>query len=160
MRIISKAMLVSALAILGACGGGSGGGGIAKIKGTWQPTSYTSTVNCGAVGSSVDNVGSNIVWSMGTTSDLIQTEAGSTCVLLADVTGYTASAIPGQTCLQTDADGDSINISLTSYSFSLSADFQTANESGSGSALVTLAATGGTGTCTYSLTAAYHKIGT
>jgi len=158
MRMISKAMLVSALAVLGACGGGSGGGGIAKIKGTWMPTTYLSTVTCGGI-ASTQNVGSNIVWSMGTTSDLIQTEAGSTCVLLADVTGYTASAIPGQSCVQSDAVGDVINITLTSYTFSLSADYQTATEAGSGSAFVTFT-DGSSATCVYSLQATYHKIGT
>jgi len=158
MRMISKAMLVSALAVLGACGGGSGGGGITKIKGTWQPTSYLSTITC-AGGTSTQNVGSNIMWSMGTTSDLIQTEAGSTCVIHADVTGYTATALAGQTCLTGDADGDVINITLTSYTFSLSADYQTATESGSGSALVNFT-DGSSATCVYSLQAAYHKIGT
>jgi len=161
MRTFSKIAVGSFLLALGACGGGSSGGaGIAKIKGTWQPTTYLATVDCGANGSVSENVGSNVMWSMGTTSDLIQTDTSSNCVIHADVTGYTASAIAGQTCLiPNDGSGDSINISLSSYTFSLSADYQTAQESGSGSALVTFA-NGASATCVYQLQAAYHKIGT
>lgn len=159
MRIISKVMLVSALACLGACGGGSsGGGGVAKIKGTWQPTSYMSTITCPGFNPNVQNTGSNVIWSMGTISDVVQTDTTTSCVILADVTGYTASARPGQSCLTHDALGDTINVTLTSYTFSLSADFQTAAEAGSGSAQVTF--TDGTASvCVYSLSAAYHKIG-
>src|ERR1700759_278801 len=137
MRIFSKIVLGSMVLALGACGSSSGGGGgVSKIKGTWQPTTYLATIDCGANGSVSENVGSNVMWGTGTTADLIQTETGSNCVIYADVTGYTASAVAGQTCLiPDDGMGDSINISLSSYTFSLSADYQTATEAGSGSAL-------------------------
>lgn len=163
MRTFSKILLGSLVLALGACGGGSsGGGGVAKIKGTWKSTTYLQTVNCGPTLGSVANMGpTTVIWGGGISADLIQTDPSTSCTINADVTGYTASALPGQTCLINDAaDGATINITLTAYSFSLSADFQTATEAGSGSALVNFTADGTSATCTYTLQATYTKIGT
>ncbi len=159
MRTISTAILGSVVLMLGACGSSSGGGNLSKIKGTWQPISYSSKVDCGANGAVEDTTGSNITWSMGVSSDLVQTDPSTTCIINANLVASTATAVPGQTCVVQDSSGDTISISLTQYAFSLSADFQTASEAGSGHAQVTFP-DNTTASCSYSIQAQYHKIGT
>lgn len=122
-----------------------------------MPISYSATITC-AAGNIQSTAGTNETWAMGVSSDLVQTSAGSNCVVSANVTGTTASALPGQSCLTSDSSGDVINITLTPYTFSLSADYQTAQESGSGQAQITFT-DGSSAICTYSLIASYRKVG-
>ncbi|HEY4188315.1 MAG TPA: hypothetical protein VGP07_24790 [Polyangia bacterium] len=158
MKIISKVMLGTVILALGACGSSSSGGNLSKVKGTWQPTSYSSKLDCGADGQFEDTTGSNVVWSMGVASDLVQSDPTTNCIINADLTGYTASAVAGQSCTLHDT-GSTIAITLSAYTFSLSADFQTATENGSGNAQVTFS-DGTSASCSYNLSASYHKVGT
>ena len=153
----SVKVLVMALSLAGiTCGSSSGGKDLSKFKGTWQPTTYMATITCGGT-PDVVNTGDNITWSGGVSTDLVQTDPTTNCVLDADVTGETASAISGQTCTVHDSSGDNIVLNLPQYTFSLSADGQTATEASSGTANVTF--TDGTATvCQYSESASYHKI--
>lgn len=97
----------------------------------------------------------NLTWAAGTTSDLTETKASSTCALNADVSGSTATALPNQPCMQTES-GIPVTINFTSYTFVLGADGQTATETASGTGTATEA--GQKITCTYSETASYTKV--
>jgi hypothetical protein len=157
MRIISKGAFVAIAACVGACGGGGGSNGITRIKGTWRPTSYSSIVDCGTV-TSTDNVGGDVVWNLGTDTDLIQTAANTGCTIKADVMGSTARLFAPQVCVVFDDAQDEFDITTSAYTFTLGANSQTAIESGSGSAVVTFPDTGGVVSCPYTLQATYTKL--
>jgi hypothetical protein len=160
---LSKALLVSLLGVLvatsAACGSNdtttpadSGASGNSRFVGTWHPTSGTTTLTCAGT-PSTSSVTDNLTWGAGVGADLVQT-SGS-CMLKANVTSSTASALPSQTC--TEAVGTAtVVLAVAAYTFSLSADGLTATESVSGSATVSQG--GLTETCTFSGLASYQKI--
>jgi hypothetical protein len=99
---------------------------------------------------------------MGTSSDLVQTLSGSSCVLHANVTGSTASAVGPQVCTVTGTDaqsGDPITetATITAYTFVVSPDGLTATENASGTATVTDNAQGLSVTCSFSETGASYQ---
>ena len=149
--------LVSVLA-LSACGGGdSSGTDFKKFVGTWQATSGTSTTVCPGYDAFMDTVTGNVLWSMGVSSDLVQTVAGSTCPIMADVSGSTASGIPGQACTGSDGAGGLSTVTFAAYTFVISPDGHTAAENASGT--FTYVVSGATLLCTFNETASYQKIG-
>jgi hypothetical protein len=152
----SKAALVGLLvASVGGmgCGSSGSGGEVTKFAGIWHPSSGTVTLIC-PTGTTTVTVTDNLTWTKGASSDLVQTSAGTSCVLNADITGGTATALPSQSCTETGT--LTLVINLSAYTFSLGADGQTATESTSGSAVESEA--GASQTCTYSESAIYSKI--
>jgi len=156
MRDSVKVLAVTLSLAGAACGSSSGGKDLSKFKGTWQPTTYMATITCGGT-PTVENTGDNVTWNSGISTDLVQTDPTTNCVLDANVTGETASATSGQTCAIQDANGDNILLNVSQYTFSLSADGQTATEAASGTANVTFT-DGSAEVCQYSESASYHKI--
>ncbi|HEY5283912.1 MAG TPA: hypothetical protein VIM14_14065 [Polyangia bacterium] len=153
---LSKALLVSLLGVLvatsAACGSNDTTTHASSFVGTWHPTSGTTTLTCAGT-PSTSSVTDNLTWGAGVGADLVQT-SGS-CMLKANVTSSTASALPSQTC--TEAAGTAtVVLAVAAYTFSLSADGLTATESVSGSATVSQG--GLTETCTFSGLASYQKI--
>jgi len=154
---IKKFGLVSVLA-LSACGGGnSSGGDFKRFVGTWRATAGTTTDACPGYDSSTNPVTGNIVWSTGVSSDLVQASPGSTCLIMADVTGSTASGVPGQTCTLSDGAGSTTTVTFAGYTFVTSPDGHTATENMSGN--ITIVDSGATLPCTFNETASYEKIG-
>ncbi len=154
-----KAILIGLTFTLGACGSGSGGGNVNKFVGVWSPTAGTFTFTC-AGQPTTSQASGNVVWTAGTTSDLVQTIPDTQCVFHADVTGTTASGVPGQTCIvNTNTGGDSITdqLSFIAYTFSLSADGLTATENYSGNDAKTDNTTGASENCTFTQQASYSK---
>jgi hypothetical protein len=154
-----KTILIGLTLTLGACSSGSGGGNVNKFVGVWAPSSGTFTVTC-AGQSSTSQVTDTVTWASGTTSDLVQTVPGTSCVFHADVTALTATGVPGQTCsVESTNGGDSITdrLAFTAYTFSLSADGLTGNESYSGTDMETDNTTGQSINCTFTQTAQYSK---
>lgn len=158
MRIFSKGALIALACCAGACGGGGGGSGVTRMKGTWRPTTYSSVVDCGSA-VSTDSVGGDVVWSLGTDTDLIQTAAKTGCTIKADVMGATARILAAQLCVVYDDAGDEFDITTNAYSFTLGSNPQTATEVGSGTAVVTFTPDGAVFSCPYSLQATYTKVG-
>ncbi len=161
MRTSIKAILVSLVLTAGACGGGSDGKDLSRFAGVWSPTAGTTTVTCSGA-SQTSAVTGNVTWAMGTSSDLIQTVSGSSCVIHADVEGDTASGVGTQTCVWDSTDayyGDSLStsISLTAYTFVIGSDGHTATENFSGTLLQTDNSTGLNTSCTYSETAGSYQ---
>jgi len=154
-----KAILIGLTLTLGACGSGSGGGNVNKFVGLWSPTGGMFTITC-AGSPTTNGVTDTLTWTAGTTSDLVQTIPGTSCVFHADVTSLTASGVPGQTC-QVDQviQGDSVTdrLAFTAYTFSLSADGLTASESYSGTDAETDNTTGQSVNCTFTQQAMYSK---
>ena len=154
-----KRILIGLTLTLGACSSGSGGGNINKFVGVWAPSSGTFTVTCNGQ-ANTSQVTDTETWAAGTTSDLVQTIPGTSCVFHADVTASTATGVPGQTC-QVDQiiGGDSVTdrLSFTAYTFSLSADGLTATESYSGNDAETDNTTGQSINCTFTQQATYSK---
>jgi len=142
--------LLSAL-VLSACGGDKGED-LGQFIGTWQPISGMLTANCQGYTATASL--SNVTWSMGVSSDLVQSTAGSTCAMMADVNGATASGVPGQTC--TSPDG-SETTTVAGYTFVVGPDGRTATENGSGS--ITVFSGGVAIPCTFNETGSYQKIG-
>jgi hypothetical protein len=133
--------------------GGPGGDGsiLQTFLGTWTLSSGTITLTCSGL-NMVSQVSGNIVWQVGTTSDLMEpADSSSTgCVLLANASGKTATALPNQTCSK-----GGVDLTLTGYTFVLGSTGTTATETGNGNETVT---TGGVGTtCTYAESATYTK---
>ena len=155
MRIFGTMLAIATLAgSLQACssGGGSGGG---KFIGTWHPSSGTVTTTCPGLGTSTDPVTTNLIWAMGVSSDLVQTDPSTSCVLSANITGSTASG-SGPPCSFSDQMGGTFTLTISTYTFALAADGQTAQENGSGTLVDN---NGGVSvTCSLSETAAYQKI--
>ena len=156
VKLRSVCAAVATCAMVGGCGSGSvaetdGGKDVQSFIGTWMPTSGAITFTCaGAVTS--DPVTGNDVWQMGTTSDVVQpADSGSNgCVLLANVSGNTATALANQSC-----NGATTDINISMYTFVVGSSGMTATENATGTASVT---TGGTTTtCSYSEAATYTK---
>jgi len=133
-------------------GGGDGGKNLQLFIGTWHTTSGMQTLTCAGQPQS-SSVGDTI-WQMGTTSDLMQPVDSSGCPFLANVSGNTATALPGQSCTQTMT-GVTLKLTVTSYTFTVAASGTTATDQGSGNAVLT---TGGTSlNCGFSESASYTK---
>jgi hypothetical protein len=164
MRDSVKTFLV-ALSLAGAgCGSSSGGKDTAKFVGVWSPASgvYTQTCPGDANNTGTMQVTTTDTWAAGTTSDLVQTIAGTSCVLHADISSNTATATPAnQTCSvsSTATGGDSITqmLTLTAYNFVVSSDGLTATENYSGTLVLTDNTAGASENCTFTQTAQYSK---
>ncbi|HVV50311.1 MAG TPA: hypothetical protein VHO06_11670 [Polyangia bacterium] len=160
MRHALKALLVASLLTGAACGGGSDGKDLARFAGTWSSTAGTLVTTCDGQ-SSTSALSQTLTWSLGTSSDLIQTLPQTECIIHADVDGDTASELGTQTCTlaTTDAYGEPVNetVSVTAYTFALSADGKTATENLSSTVLLTNNSTGVSGTCTVTETAGSYQ---
>jgi hypothetical protein len=161
MRTSFKTLLVATLLTAGACGG-SEGKDLARFAGIWTSTAGTETINCGGQ-STPSPISSTVTWSLGTTSDLVQTtSANSSCVIHADVDGDTATGVQGPPCTVQGTDptyGDLLTQSttITAYTFALAADGKTATENLSGTLVQTDNTTGTTTSCTISETAGSYQ---
>jgi hypothetical protein len=97
--------------MLASCGSSSSDGssaGVDKFVGTWKYTSGTITVNCPSpIGTLTASQEGNVIVSKGATSDLVV--VNETCSLKFEVTGSTATALPGQSCTYVDADGTEVD---------------------------------------------------
>ena len=163
MRDSVKTFLV-ALSLVGAACGSSGGKDTAKFVGVWSAASGTYTQTCpgDAANSGSSQVTTTDTWATGTTSDLVQTIAGTSCVLHADISADTATATPAnQTCSisSTATNGDSLTqmLTLTAYNFVVSPDGLTATENYSGTLVLTDNTAGASENCTFTQTASYTK---
>jgi hypothetical protein len=163
MRDSVKALLVTLSLAGAACGSSSGGKNVAAFEGVWSPASGTFTENCpGGNGTTTSLVTDTETWAAGTTSDLVQTIPGTSCVFHANVSGSTATGVAGQTCTvntAATATSDSFTdvLSFNSYSFVLMPDGMTASENYSGADAETDNTTNQSGNCTFTQTASYTK---
>jgi hypothetical protein len=164
MRDSVKALVMTLSLAGAACGSSSGGKDTSKFVGVWSPASgvYTQTCPGDASNTGTSQVTSTETWATGTTSDLVQTIPGSSCVLHADISANTATATPsGQTCSIPAAatNGDSLTqaITLTAYNFVVSTDGLTATENYSGTLVLTDNTAGASENCTFTQTASYSK---
>ena len=162
MRDSVKTFLV-ALSLVGAACGSSGGKDTSKFVGTWSPASGTFTENCpGGDGTTTQLVTGNVMWTASTTSDIVQTVPGTTCLLHADISADTATSAASSSCTistSATATSDSFTdvISITSYTFVISPDGKTATENFSGTDAETDNTSNATGNCTFTQTASYTK---
>lgn len=145
--------LLSALA-LSACGGDKGED-VGMFIGTWQPTSGTMTEVC--QGATYTDSLTNVTWSAGVSSDLVQPVANGVCALMADVRGATATGVPGQSCSASNGSGGTVMMTFGGYTFVVSPDGRTATENASGN--ITYFSGGETLPCTFNETGSYQKIG-
>ena len=131
--------------------------------GVWSPASGTFTANCpGGSGTTTSLVTENVTWASGTTSDLVQTIPGTTCIFHANISGSTATGVASQTCTVNTAatavsDSFTDLLGFTSYTFVLMPDGMTASENYSGTDMETDNTSGATGNCTFTQTASYTK---
>lgn len=128
-------------------------GSVSAFVGTWKPVSGTLTVMCVGANSTTTQVTAFIVWQAGVAADIVQVQGD--CSIQADVSGLTATALPGQSCDQSDGDAI-VATSYSAYNFVLSADGHAATENRSGT--ITTTTTDSMTLCTYSESAAYQKI--
>ena len=144
------------------CGSGSGicvdptdgGKNLCAFIGTWTANSGTVTLTCAGT-PSTSTVTESDVWQAGTTSDLVQpASSGGGCVLLADVSGNTATALPNQTC-STSSGSDTVNLTISTYTFVLGTSHAAATEPASGTG--TVSGSGVSETCSYTEMATYTK---
>jgi hypothetical protein len=150
-RVGTLGMMVGLALALQACGGHGGDGtSLASFVGTWQAVSGTSTTTCPGYQPATDAVTGNVVWSRGTSDDLLQ--ATGTCIINANVEGATADG-SGPPCNLTDSDGNPFTLTMTAYTFVVGADGRTATENASGSIASSSI------TCGVTETASYRKIG-
>jgi hypothetical protein len=162
MRNSLKTLLVASLLTAGACGGGSEGKNLERFAGIWTATAGTAILNCGGQ-STPSPISSTVTWSLGTTSDLVQTtSSNSSCVIHADVDGDTATGIENQPCTVQGTDptyGDLLiqATTITAYTFALAADGKTATENASGTLVQTDNTTGTTTSCTISETGGSYQ---
>jgi hypothetical protein len=126
---------------------------VQPFLGTWTPTSGAIALNCGGTITS-DRATDTTKWVAGTTSDLVQPADSSGCSLRANVSGNTATLLPGQMCTQ-QTNGSSLTIALSTYTFTVASDGKTASEQASGTAVLTGATTAD---CTYNATVSYTKV--
>jgi hypothetical protein len=165
MRDSVKALVVTLSLAGAACGSSGGGKDLAKFTGVWgQPTgTFVETCPGNPAGGGTSQVTGSETWSMGSTSDLVQTIAKlNNCAFHADVSANTATGTPaGQMCtVQTSlANGDSLTavLTFTTYNFVVSPDGLTAMENFSGSEMDTDNTTLQTGTCSFTQSASYTK---
>jgi hypothetical protein len=150
-----KAILIGLTLTLGACGSG-GGSNVNKFVGVWSPSSGTYTITCAGMAASTSQVTDTLTWTTGTSSDLVQTIPGTSCVLHADVTSLTATAASGQTC-QVSSGGVTHRLTIMAYTFALGADGLTGSENYSGTDAATVDATGQTLNCNFTQQASYAK---
>lgn len=137
--------------------GGSGGAGastgkdLSRFIGVWFPLSATITTACSDQTSESHQSGANVVWSAGTSSDLVQPIAGTGCSVPANVQSNTASLVGSPTCTfaAVAVNGDALTVTETinSYEFVVAPDGLTATEDGSANEIITDAATQQTTTC-------------
>jgi len=160
----SVKVVVMALSLAGVtCGSSGGSKNVAGFVGVWSPASgvYTQTCPGDDANTGTSQVTDTETWAMGTTSDLVQTIPGTSCVLHADISASTATATPAnQTCTVTSTGGgDSITqaLTLTAYNFVLSSDGLTATENYSGTMVLTDNTVGVSENCTFTQTASYSK---
>jgi hypothetical protein len=99
---------------------------LAAFLGTWQLTSgdqdLSNCTNPNADGDTLEPTTIQIVFTMGTTSDLVGTYQGqdsSGCSFKVNVSGNVATALPNQTCTEVGTSETDL-LSLASYSFTLS----------------------------------------
>jgi len=156
MRNSIRALLVT-LSLAGfSCG--SNAKNLNEFVGVWSPASGTFTITCAGT-PSLSQVTDTETWATSSTSDLVQTITGTSCVFHANVSGSTATGVSGQSCVinGTDANGSSYteNLSFSAYNFVVSPDGKTANENFSGNA--TYSSGGLTENCTFTQTASYTK---
>ena len=145
--------LVSVLA-LSACDGDKDED-LGRFVGTWQATSGMLTAVCDGY-TFTSALSGNIVWGEGIGSDLLQTDQGGTCSMMADVRGLTASGVPGKSCTGPDGAGGVQTVTYSTYTFVLSPDGHTATENASGQ--VTFVDQGVSLVCTFNGTGSYQKI--
>jgi hypothetical protein len=165
MRDSVKTFLV-ALSLAGAACGSSGGGkNVTGFVGVWAPASGSFIETCPGNTQNPTTttlVTNPVTWSTATTSDLVQTVPGTTCLLHADISGSTATAVAGSTCTVTtpaSATSDAFTdvIDITSYSFVIMPDGKTASENYSSSDAETDNTSNMSGNCTFTQTASYTK---
>jgi hypothetical protein len=165
MRDSVKTFLVALSLVGAACGSSGGGKNVAEFEGVWAPASGVFTETCAADNppTTTTQVTNNVTWSPATTSDLVQTLPGlPTCLLHADISGSTATAVAGSMCTVTTAQSATSDaftdvIGITSYSFVIMPDGKTASENFSGTDAETDNTTTQTGDCTFTQTASYTK---
>src|SRR6185312_4784348 len=140
-----------------ACSSGSDGGkDTCQFIGTWPVSSGTIALTCGGQVTTGQVTGDD-VWQTGTTSDLLQPADSSAagCVLLANVAGDIATALPNQVCTITMGT-ETVKLTIATYTFMLgNNNGTTATENASGTGTVTV--NGTSETCTYTETATYTK---
>jgi hypothetical protein len=156
MRNTIKMLGLVFVLALSACGGADRDH-LGRFVGTWRATSGTFTMLCPGYAPSTDPISGNRIWSSGVSSDLISTDPNSTCAIMADVNGATASGVPGQTCTGPDGIGGIQTETLDGYTFVISADGQTATENMSGH--VNYVVEGASLVCSFNESGSYQKIG-
>jgi hypothetical protein len=163
MRDSVKALVMALSLASVTCGSSSGGKDIAKFVGVWAPASGTFTETCpGGSGTTTTLVTDTETWAMGSTSDLVQTIPGTSCVFHANISADTAAGVAGQTCTvntAATATADSFTdvLNISSYTFVISPDGMTATENYSGTDAETDNTTNLSGNCTFTQTASYTK---
>ena len=119
-------------------------------------TSGTYTTTCPGYVPDTEALSGGATWSPGVSSDLVGATAIVDCPMMADVTGATASGLPGQPCTGTDSSGETYTLTVSGYTFVLSPDGRTATENCS----MQLAIVGGGASvvCSITETGSYQKI--
>jgi hypothetical protein len=143
----------------GSTGGSGTGKDLSKFEGVWSTVSATQNLLCPG-GSTTLTDNSNVTWSAGSSSDLIQTSSSNSCVIHANVSGSTAVEAGAQTCTLSGTDDTGVGytetVSTTAYTFVLAPDGQTATENSSATLTFNFS-TGESVTCTMSGTASFMK---
>jgi len=116
------------------------------------------TLTCPGQASSSEPATGTETWTPGTTTDLEQQAFEGDCVFKANVNARIATALPGQSCLETSTDsssGDTItqNLTFATFKFVVSADGKTATQTFAGSDDYMDITAGGGLTCSFSETA-------
>jgi hypothetical protein len=155
MRYAIKMLGLASVLSLSACGGG-GGERFGMFLGTWRANAGTVTTACPGHASTTDALTGSASWSAGVSSDLVSMTDLTSCPLMADVTGSTASGVPGQSCTESDGFGGSATFTFAGYTFVLSPDGHTATENSSGQ--VTVVDQGVTLVCSFNESGSYQKI--
>jgi hypothetical protein len=122
IRGFSGALLLVVLGVAG-CSSGDEGGADAFV-GMWQYTSGTQNTQCPMINvNTLDQLaGQKEVFSRGVGSALVNSDPGSSCILNFNISGNTATANAGQTCMTnvaTDQGSIPTTITLVSAVFSV-----------------------------------------
>lgn len=161
MRDSIRALVVALSLVGAACGSSGGGKDLNKFVGVWGQPSGTSTISCTGLDPNTVQVTDTETWMTSSSSDLVQTitEYNPPCVLHADVSGDTATAVANSSCMDTEDDGAgstyTATLTLSVYKFVVAADDMTATESFNGTA--TVIDQGTTFPCTFTQTVSYSK---